>query len=82
VFQGDRLDPLVELLTVAEGAGRLVWQNFGMAFAYNAVAIPLAIAGLVTPLIAAVAMSASSIAVTVNSLRLAAGRKASKGGPA
>lgn len=70
IFQGDSLDALVETHNVAESARRLVLQNFGLAFGYNAIAVPFAVAGYVTPLVAAVAMSASSIVVTVNSLRL------------
>jgi Cu2+-exporting ATPase len=78
VFQGARLGPVLEAIDVAVRSGRLVRQNIGLAFLYNAIAIPFAVAGLVTPLVAALAMSASSIAVTVNSLRLAAPKRPRK----
>ncbi len=70
VFQGERLMPVVEAIDLARAARRRVFENFGLAFAYNAVAVPLAVAGFVTPLIAAVAMSSSSLTVTLNALRM------------
>ncbi|SMF40419.1 Cu2+-exporting ATPase [Tistlia consotensis] len=70
VFQGTRLDPVLEVLEVARRAEALVRQNFGLAILYNLFAVPLAVAGFVTPLIAAVAMSCSSLTVIGNALRL------------
>ncbi|MDO8290306.1 MAG: heavy metal translocating P-type ATPase [Parvibaculum sp.] len=70
VFQGAKLSPLIEALDIARKSRRIVFENFALAIAYNLVAVPLAMAGFVTPLIAAVAMSSSSITVTLNSLRL------------
>jgi Cu2+-exporting ATPase len=70
VFQGDALLPVVEILRVARRANRLVRQNLLLALLYNLAAVPLAIAGLVTPLIAAVAMSSSSLLVIGSALRL------------
>ncbi len=70
IFQGDALAPVPATIRTARLADRLVRQNFGLAFSYNAVAIPLAIIGLATPLVAAIAMSTSSIIVTLNALRL------------
>ncbi len=70
VFQGGKLMSVIELLATAKKARSMAFQNFAVAFGYNLVFVPLAIAGLVTPLIAAIAMSTSSIIVTVNAIRL------------
>lgn len=71
VFMGERLMPVALAVEVARSTMRIVRQNFAFAIGYNILAIPLAVAGLVTPLIAAAAMSLSSLVVVGNSLRLA-----------
>ena len=71
VFLGERLGPVRDALVIARRARALMKENLWFAASYKAVAVPVAIAGLVTPLIAALAMSASSITVTLNALRAA-----------
>ncbi|MCB1429144.1 MAG: cadmium-translocating P-type ATPase [Nitratireductor sp.] len=70
VFLHDDLRVIGEALSVARRAKSLVLQNFGIAIAYNLIAVPLAVAGLATPLVAALAMSSSSILVVGNAMRL------------
>jgi Cu2+-exporting ATPase len=69
VFLGDRLAPVAEALLLAAKAKRLMRENLMLAVIYNAIAVPIAIAGLATPLVAALAMSGSSVLVTANALR-------------
>ncbi|MWV41582.1 cation-translocating P-type ATPase [Natrialba sp. INN-245] len=69
VILGDDLTAVAETFDVASGTNSRIRQNLGWAFVYNAVAIPLAIAGLLNPLFAAVAMAASSALVVANSAR-------------
>jgi len=70
VFVGERLMPVALAVRAARRTMAVVRQNFAFAVVYNVLAVPLAVLGHVTPLIAAVAMSASSLVVVGNSLRL------------
>ncbi len=69
VFLGDRLAPVADALHLARKAKRLMVENLWLSAIYNFIAVPIAILGLATPLIAALAMSGSSILVTLNALR-------------
>lgn len=70
VFLRESLLAVPLALDISRKAGRLIRQNIAIAIVYNGVAVPIAILGHVTPLIAAVAMSASSLLVIGNALRL------------
>ena len=76
VFTNGKLASVPFLLDIAGRAERLVVENLSLAVLYNAVALPLAIMGLVTPLIAALAMSGSSLLVVANAMRLNLGSSA------
>ncbi len=69
VFMGDGLAPILTALATARMSRRLMLENLGFAALYNTIAVPLAVLGFVNPLIAALAMSGSSIIVTLNALR-------------
>ena len=70
VIQGQKLAPIIELLNSSKKAILLMKQNLIIALIYNLIAVPYAIAGHVVPLIAAIAMSSSSLLVLFNSLRM------------
>ncbi|MGM0448200.1 MAG: heavy metal translocating P-type ATPase [Methanobacteriota archaeon] len=69
VLLEDRLSAVPELFAVTRGTNRRLKQNLGWAFVYNAVAIPMALSGVLNPLLAALAMASSSILVVTNSAR-------------
>jgi Cu2+-exporting ATPase len=70
VLMGASLEPVAEALAVARRAVRLMRGNIVISNLYNVVAVPVAVVGLATPLAAAIAMSVSSITVTLNALRI------------
>ncbi|HXX86340.1 MAG TPA: heavy metal translocating P-type ATPase [Casimicrobiaceae bacterium] len=73
VLLGDDIGRLADALAIARRTRRVIVQNIAWALAYNSVAIPLAVAGALTPLAAALGMSASSLLVVANALRLGRG---------
>lgn len=75
VFTGDSLLALPRAVRAARATMRVVRENFAAAILYNALAVPLAMAGMITPLMAAIAMATSSLIVVGNSLRLAGAAK-------
>ena len=71
VVPGGQLLAIAALLRQARRARRVVWQNLAWAALYNAVSVPLAIAGAMPPWLAGLGMAASSLLVVLNSTRLA-----------
>ena len=73
VFQGNLLAPVAAVVETARRARTVMRQNLVLALGYNALMVPLAVAGFVTPWLAAAAMSSSSLLVLANSFRLRRG---------
>jgi Cu2+-exporting ATPase len=69
VFMGENLGAVVTAIRVTRMSRRMMLQNLGFAAIYNMIAVPLAVLGYANPLVAALAMSGSSIVVTLNALR-------------
>jgi Cu2+-exporting ATPase len=69
VFTGAKLAAVSDALALCRKGRRVMIENFDISLIYNLIAVPLAVLGYVTPLIAAAAMSGSSVIVTVNALR-------------
>ncbi|KCZ62504.1 heavy metal translocating P-type ATPase [Hyphomonas atlantica] len=70
---GGGMQAIPLILKVARKTRAIMRQNFALAAAYNVIAVPIAVTGNVTPLVAAIAMSLSSIIVTLNAMRLQIG---------
>ncbi|KXG86583.1 cation-translocating P-type ATPase [Agrobacterium bohemicum] len=70
VFMRDDLRAVSFAIDISKRAGNLIRQNFALAIGYNIIAVPIALAGYATPMIAAIAMSTSSLLVVANALRL------------
>ena len=70
IITGDDLSRVATAYRISRATMAIIKQNLAWAFVYNIIGIPLATSGLLTPVYAAVAMTASSLLVSLNSLRL------------
>ena len=73
ILLGNSLTEIPRTLTIARMAKRRILENFAVAAGYNLIAVPIAVLGYASPLAAAIAMSTSSIIVSLNALRLLRG---------
>ena len=74
ILLGNSLSEIPRTLAIARMAKRRILENFGVAIGYNLIAVPVAVLGYASPLAAAIAMSTSSIIVSLNALRLLRGQ--------
>jgi Cu2+-exporting ATPase len=81
IVVGKRLGSVLDGVTVARATRRIVRQNIGWAIAYNLTAVPLAASGMLSPWMAALGMSASSLIVVLNALRLHRHARRAPAGP-
>ena len=70
ILLGDKLSRFIQAITIAKKTTRIIRQNLFWALGYNAIVLPLAMTGNIAPYVAAIGMSASSLIVVTNSLRL------------
>ena len=70
VLMNDSLKSIIGLFQLSKASKALIYQNFALALVYNLIAVPIAVFGFATPIVAALAMSLSSMIVTLNALRL------------
>ena len=70
ILLNNKMSSIETLIKIADKTRRIILQNYFWAFGYNAIVLPLAVAGFITPYMAVIGMSASSILVITNSLRL------------
>ncbi len=70
VLMNESLKSIIGLFQLSKASKTLIYQNFALALVYNLIAVPIAVFGFATPIVAALAMSLSSMIVTLNALRL------------
>jgi Cu2+-exporting ATPase len=70
IIESDKTKQIIDLINIGKKSKNLMKQNLSLALIYNVFAVPFAIMGFVSPLIAAIAMSSSSLLVVINSLRI------------
>lgn len=70
IINRNQLSPIIDFIKLAKKSLKIIKQNLFFCLIYNAIAVPFAVLGYVNPLLAALAMSSSSLIVVLNSLRI------------